>query len=391
MNVQRSPLCRLRYGWLFAFAAALAIAECASSIAQDVVRTYDVNFTENAPTIDGAIDAGEWDAAPLVDGWTLLREPAGLEDLDNSGFRAMWDSEAFYLLLTTEFNGWDFSPGPDPTVAFGDNNWNIYWDPNTDGDPNFPPEIDPTFEPVGNQDNYQIAFSQYEGSSLMQGMDFDGNWLFVGARYQDNFGNNTEWRADVEGMRDLVIAQTNDGLGGVAEVKVPWTEFDAAAEIEVDMEMVETGLHHPMAPNNGDTWFFQLGRISTDPVNFLPVLNWHPGQFFAEHPHAEITFVGGPDNGGDNIPGDYDGDDFVGQGDIDLVLLNWGADVSASPPAGWTTNLPTGSVDQDELDSVLLNWGNAAPVGASAVPEPASWSIVLLILGAAAAWRRRAG
>jgi len=95
--------------------------------------------------------------------------------------------------------------------------------------------------------------------------------------------------------------------------------------------------------------------------------------------------------GGGPIAGDYDGDDFVGQGDIDLVLLNWGTDVSGGPPNGWTTNLPTGSVDQDELDQVLLNWGSSAALGsASAVPEPASCLLAgIAILLAGGMLRRR--
>jgi hypothetical protein len=83
--------------------------------------------------------------------------------------------------------------------------------------------------------------------------------------------------------------------------------------------------------------------------------------------------------------GDYNGNGQVEQGDLDLVLLNWGAG-AATPPTGWTSDLPSGSIDQDELDRVLLNWGNAAAGSAlvsagGGVPEPAS---VVLILAAAA-------
>jgi glucose/arabinose dehydrogenase len=81
------------------------------------------------------------------------------------------------------------------------------------------------------------------------------------------------------------------------------------------------------------------------------------------------------------LSGDYNGSGQVEQADLDLVLLHWGAD-AATPPAGWTIDLPEGAIDQDELDRVLLNWGRgpADPSYASAVPEPSTLLIVLTIL-----------
>jgi hypothetical protein len=67
-------------------------------------------------------------------------------------------------------------------------------------------------------------------------------------------------------------------------------------------------------------------------------------------------------------PGDYDNNGVVDQGDLDLVLLNWGAD-AVTPPQGWVSELPSGKIDQDELDGVLLNWGAGIHL-TSPVPEP---------------------
>ena len=78
--------------------------------------------------------------------------------------------------------------------------------------------------------------------------------------------------------------------------------------------------------------------------------------------------------------GDYNANGQVEQADLDLVLLHWGQD-GAAPPAGWTHELPSGIIDQEELDLVLINWGKTSIVGAAAaaVPEPAAWTLAVII------------
>ena len=81
------------------------------------------------------------------------------------------------------------------------------------------------------------------------------------------------------------------------------------------------------------------------------------------------------------IPGDYNGNGQVEQADLDLVLLNWGADGTV-PPDEWVNDLPVETIDQAELDSVLLNWGNMAALGAAAsVPEPSGLDLLALSAG----------
>jgi hypothetical protein len=83
------------------------------------------------------------------------------------------------------------------------------------------------------------------------------------------------------------------------------------------------------------------------------------------------------------LPGDYNASGAVEQGDLDLVLLNWGNQLTDPAGAGWITHFPSGLVDQTELDTVLLNWGSSVAVGTAAVPEPSSLALlaVLLVLG----------
>lgn len=78
--------------------------------------------------------------------------------------------------------------------------------------------------------------------------------------------------------------------------------------------------------------------------------------------------------------GDYNDSRTVEQGDLDLVLQNWGTD-GIEPPSGWARDVPRGPVDQGELDRILLNWGNSiSPLpAASSVPEPSTAALLLAI------------
>jgi hypothetical protein len=101
---------------------------------------------------------------------------------------------------------------------------------------------------------------------------------------------------------------------------------------------------------------------------------------------GNVTYVSGP-----VLDGDYDNSGQVAQGDLDLVLLNWGKTVPPDPvPDGWINQQPSGLIGQGALDGVLLNWGDTAGSGvAVAVPEPAT---LLTLAGAALLgfwWTRR--
>jgi hypothetical protein len=89
------------------------------------------------------------------------------------------------------------------------------------------------------------------------------------------------------------------------------------------------------------------------------------------------------------LVGDYNGSGQVDQGDMDLVLLNWGQSGS-DLPQGWVITPPTGNIDQDELDAVLLNWGALGGLGGpSAVPEPSTVALLAMAAAAGLALARR--
>jgi hypothetical protein len=92
---------------------------------------------------------------------------------------------------------------------------------------------------------------------------------------------------------------------------------------------------------------------------------------------------------GTGAAADNDGSGKVDQGDLDLVLLNWGTEFLDAPALGWANDLPVGPVDQGELDKVLLNWGSTpGSLSSASVPEPTALAIMLILLLAIATARR---
>lgn len=85
------------------------------------------------------------------------------------------------------------------------------------------------------------------------------------------------------------------------------------------------------------------------------------------------------------IPGDLNLDDFVSQGDLDLVLGSWGQFVEPGNPADPSGD---GFVGQTDLNIVLANWGDGTPPPSQPAPEPGTLAI-LALAGAAAVLRRR--
>ncbi|MEM7576760.1 MAG: SpoIID/LytB domain-containing protein [Planctomycetota bacterium] len=88
------------------------------------------------------------------------------------------------------------------------------------------------------------------------------------------------------------------------------------------------------------------------------------------------------------IRGDYDGSGQVEQGDLNLVLNNWGSD---EVPDTWRFGLPTGVVDQAELNAVLTNWGSSTAPSFSGftVPEPTTAIAAFGLLGTALRRQKR--
>lgn len=89
---------------------------------------------------------------------------------------------------------------------------------------------------------------------------------------------------------------------------------------------------------------------------------------------------------------DFDGNCMVGDGDLTLLLANWGQPVPPIP-SGWIGAAPTApGIGDDELTTLLSTWGQTAqgPLLTTPTPEPSTALLSLIGLVIASRWRRRA-
>ena len=170
-----------------------------------------------------------------------------------------------------------------------------------------------------------------------------------------------------------IIVRFLDGVGGniLAErVGIPMNNGDPNLVQDQWLPISIEGT----APAGTNAVFVQLGHIS----------NIGGGAIYWDNVDLAILTATDP-----VIEGDYDGNGFVSQSDLDVVLLNWGSsnfpgDENAIPGGGPFDGL----MGQNELDGVLLNWGDTSlAVSQSTIPEP--HSLLLLVLGLSVSNSRR--
>lgn len=384
------------------FAASTAVAQ--------TIRTYDVQYTLQAPSIDGQISAGEWDLAESAGDFRLLGTLApGVIDGENTAWKALWDANNLYLLTTSEYGFWSPNPGSSNTNAgldYFSDNLSFYFDPNVDGEDNLPPG-ETLYEAV---DVYRLGFNQWEGassfdSSSVQPNDnlgglaveafvdgttppFDGEYA-LGSTYDDDAQAYARFARSAAGdaapidlPNGVVISQNNSFAdGGLVEVQIPWTFFDAWYPVDPaagpSAANDASGLYHPSAPANGDVWFFNVGRGSSDGLNQYPTWNYSEGFTPFPHPYGELTFI----REITIIPGDYNGDGAVDLVDFNILKVNFGGSDDVFAPGSSNED---GVIDLVDFNVLKGNFGMSSAV----VPEPSSLALAAAV-AAGTAWALR--
>ncbi|MEM1445889.1 MAG: hypothetical protein AAGF84_07535 [Planctomycetota bacterium] len=146
-------------------------------------------------------------------------------------------------------------------------------------------------------------------------------------------------------------------------------------------------LHQPGLESSDVFYFLFNGKYERDEQNeiifdgFLPQVDIDAQALAVDYLEALLAGVGS------GVLGDYDDSGAVEQGDLNLVLNNWGL-----TRGDWANadGFSTTSVDQEELNLVLNNWGasSAPSLAGSAIPEPAALGLSL-VLGGLVLRRRR--
>ena len=124
----------------------------------------------------------------------------------------------------------------------------------------------PTATTVG-QDSYLLAIAQPSGAA-------DAVTPFAEAHVNGNFGDQG---GDWSKFAGVSIAQSNDENGGLAEFAIPWSQFNVS----------DNGLDATAGPAVSDEWFFNVGRISSDGGNLLPIFNHPRRTVLRRTPHGE--------------------------------------------------------------------------------------------------------
>ena len=221
-----------------------------------------------------------------------------------------------------------------------------------------------------------------EPSFVLLRFDFQVDPSNLGGSTGDNYYQ--DWPVDIN-EADTVRMWINPSL------TTEPTDADSPAILPYESQVAFTGAETSGWPHSGEASQGRVEFIDRFDLKF-DAMHFNarsPGAVLDEirfgATFADVTPIVG---GVDPINGDYDNDGFVGQSDLDLVLLNWG-DTSPPAPAGWVNQVPTGLIGQGALDGVLLNWGNSASSQLVGVPEPSSALLFLLAVAAGGLSRKR--
>jgi hypothetical protein len=290
-----------------AIALGIVVMAAAPAAAQSP-KVYKALYTEVPPVIDGIeTTPDEWSLAqPGGDQWLTLTSHS--PDTTNNRFEVLWDDNGLYLRHRVDSDNWENRATNvwDPVYE----NLNLFFDPNTDGEPNENTEVFGT-----TVDGYHLAFNQPLGTSEIN-LSTHSAGSFSEAHVNALFVNNGGPFSAFAGIQMMQTTSVEMKFG-YTELFVPWNNFDATDPADgYNPAIDDIGLYHPEAPSDGEQWYFTVARVETG--GGLPAWESRPGAFFmADRPHGILEF--GPRS---NVtPCDLNDDSVCDAADIDALSI----------------------------------------------------------------------
>ena len=184
--------------------------------------------------------------------------------------------------------------------------------------------------------------------------------------------DSTNWcDPNVVALGEEWEAHFSIGNKGIEDAGDFYVDFYVSADDEIttaDYYVGQAWISGLAARTQTDADLYLL-EFSTDPAD-IPGGDYYVGVLVDAAdsvPEADESDNAGVDRDGypltlGGVVGDVNGDGFVGQGDLDIVLGVWGQSVPPADPRADLTG--DGAVGQGDLDRILANWGSGALVPA---------------------------
>jgi hypothetical protein len=326
-------------------------------------------------------------------------------------------AEFFFQAVDLDGTAWD----TDPVNAFGDAGGTAVWIGQNYG--NLPFKGDPIFNYTDTQWTAELArlglFGGIGATEPLRAGDLVEVRARGGLHYAGKFNINEQHSLSADLDFDVIVLERSFGLPDATPITLD------------DLKLADDSfIFDPTRQAGGE--FYQSTRVELCDVWIESAADWLNGtdltvtdgtrtfnvkfglnasfngtELFATGEHFNVTGIlnqaagngaYGTDgyqllamNAGDfiaavPIPGDFDGDGFVGIMDLNIVLSNWNQNV---PAGGMSSGDGSGDgfVGIDDLNIILGNWNAGSLPPGLAVPQPAA--MVVMVVGATGLIGRR--
>ena len=206
------------------------------------------------------------------------------------------------------------------------------------------------------------------------------NWWGIGFADAEGslLSNGTTWtivRQDTSRSDEVVLLGAAGGTGSSNRLISTATPGLPDADGYTVVQMTyDSGANTVSLEVNGQAMLTDAANLGATPpvithVAFQPFRNTIEGAI----DDIQIT-ISSP---GSDLPGDLNGDGFVGVDDLNIVLVNWNQNVTAGDLLSGDAD-GNGYIGVDDLNVVLVNWNNGTAPSVATVPEPGA--LVMLAL-----------